>query len=306
MLFLVLAACSSERAVSMSGEGDPSPPAGDAVVVEGWEAVAPADVPAACDDDRFPALAGRLLVGCTVGGVDFVGGPLAVAVEAPALGEDVVVSLGMSGARFRPGAEREPLGFVPAEAVGPPATDGDHLAVAYADHVEAFAIGDRVRRHVEARPVPGEPVAMAWPEVVWVQRGDGLDLWRADAAGHGVLLAGGPGDQHLPAGAGGKLAWVDAGAVVLYDPATGATEPHAAETGFAGGLAFDGARACWADRGAWRARGGALDDALGVGIRCSDGATLDLPGDDLYPSLGAGRLLFRREGRPWLATPAGG
>lgn len=291
-LAVLMTACSPERAVSHSGGGA---------------------VAGGCEDERLPALAGEWLVGCDAGAVDHATnvrtgervafGPVAGPVG---LADGAVLGLGFDGGVWRlPGGEPDRTPYLAGDVVTAPAFDGAHVLLAYADHVEIFTVGDGVRAHIPALPVPGEPVALAWPTGVWVERRDGLDLVTADAAGATRVYAGGPGDQHLPAYGDGRFAWVDQGDLVVR-PADGAGETRVeADAGFLSPPAVGGGRVCWEDRGAWRARGGRLDDAEGVDVRCLDGG-LGGPGDQLHPSLSTAGLLVRVDGEPRFTPAEGG
>lgn len=247
----------------------------------------------ACDDDRYPRLAGEWLVGCEHGGDVDAAWSLRTgerveldAGRAPGVGDGVVYAADGRAWRLpdpRPGG---PLGAgVP---VAPPAVDGTRVAVAYADHLERYTLGDHVRPHLEARPLPWYAPALAGPLVAWVERSreTGEDVWVAGEDDQRRLLAGGPGDQRHVVGAGDWLAWVEPGAVVRHHVRTGETTRFPADTGFRAppALGPDGV-VCWEDRAELRA-GGDID------LRCSDGLHLDRPGDQRAPSRSAGWLAF--------------
>lgn len=266
-----------------------------------------------CADDRLPALAGEWVVGCRAGDrpdtavslatgaiVDLPSPPPTFTLSGPHL---FAPGLGQ-GPRDLPGGAPDPAApFAKDDLVAPAAFDGVHIALATESHVEAYAIEDRNWGRVEARPTPGFMPALVWPTVVWVQAGAGLDLWTQDAAGLARPFRTGPGDQTLPVGEapvgeapmgeGRHLAWVDDGDVVLYDTRTQTETRFAADTGFGAPPTLADGVVCWEDRGAWKARGGALDDPDGIDIRCSDGTGVGGPGDQRWPSRWGQWLMYR-------------
>lgn len=261
--------------------------------------------PGACRDDRYPALAGPWLVACgPTGRVDravHLGtrAELRLAGEetAPGLADGVLYGPG-AGLWRLPAASPEPVVSFGAPPVGPPATDGTHVAVAFADHVEAFGVGETLRMHTEARPIPGARVAMAWPWVAWVQReeGTGEDVWVKGETPEARPLARGPGAEWHVAGDERWLAWAGPDAVWVEDVARGERRRYEADTGFAGELAMWGPVACWEDRTLLRAGTGDVD------VVCSDGVVLRRPGDQLAPGRWGPWVLFREDDKVWVAT----
>ena len=294
-----------------------------------------------CADDRYPALAGEWVVGC-VGddqvnvAVSLVSGRVVTLkdpVFAPALGDGWLWATGRpSGGWELPVAARggfdgeEPI-MVPHHGVAPAAVTragATRLAVVpYETHIDLIDLAKHVWPRWDARPLPGESVAVGVGWAAWTERdvqGDtGENVWlvqtalaKTDLLSNGLswaktellsnglpaVVAGGAGDQHGVVGGGSSLWWVDGDEVVHLDLKTAEQRRFPAFTGFEAGLAVadDGSVSCWEDR-----RG--LDTPLGIDIRCSDGTVLDRPGDQRWPSLGGGWLIWR-EGEQILATRA--
>jgi len=264
-----------------------------------------------CADDRYPALAGAWVVGCvgsdTVNvAVSLVDGrvvTLTDPVESPALGDGWLWAPGrLPGAWVLPATARGPLpGLAPLvivayPGVSPPAvrrTDlGAWAAVPYPDHVEVIDLQVASWPRYAAHPLPGEPVAVGPGWAAWTERGaNGEDVWVVGAAVGATeprVLAGGPGDQHLVAGAGDVLWYADARFVWRQDVREAMPTAFPADTGFEAPLAVsaDGSLACWEDRAGLRV-GGDID------LRCSSGLVLERPGDQRWPSIGGGFLAWR-------------
>jgi len=252
-----------------------------------------------CEPDDLPPITGRWALVCGGDGrlseaVDVETGRstrLDVADVPVAVGAGAVYALGIGGRWTLPSPDLTPYPYVSKEIVGRAATDGEHLALAYADHVEAFTLGDTVRVHIAAHPAPGEPIALAWPEVYWTERSaDGdADVWHASGQGAPAVYAGGPGDQRLVAAGDGVVSWVDGGDVRVAQ--AGTVERFAAASGILSAPAAGAGRACWEDRGTWRATGGTAGT---VDVRCSDGSVLPGPPHRLHPAVSG----------PWLAVRA--
>lgn len=261
----------------------------------------------ACRDDRYPALSGPWLVGCGADGrvdravhlgtraeVRFVGDAGAV----PGLGGGAVYDAANARLWRLPGTEPTQVAHLGEPPVGPPATDGAHLAVAFADHVEAFDAAAATRLHTDARPLPGAQVAMAWPWVAWVQAeaNTGEDVWVKGAGPKARPLARGPGAEWHVAGDERWLAWAGEGAVWVEDPARGERRRHDADTGFLGELSMWGPVVCWEERALLRANVGDID------VACSDGVLVRRPGDQVAPQRLGPWVVFREAGHVMLAT----
>ncbi len=260
----------------------------------------------ACRDDRYPALAGPWVVGCSfTGRVDravHIGTgevvELSAGAEAPGLGASALLTASLGLWRL-PGAAPVPdLTRVAEGTLGPPATDGLHGAFVWPDRVEAFALTDRVRTRTDAAPLPWYPAALAWPWCAWIEDGGitGEDVWARGPDGMRVPLARTARSERHVAGAGRWLAWVDEDGVYVQDTTSGERRIHAADTGFVYGLGLWGPVACWEDRATLRAGTGDID------IRCSDGVELRRPGHQRAPSRWGPWLLFREANRTVMAT----
>lgn len=282
-------------------------PAGNGAVAEIEPVVVPLlDVDAdACRDDRFPALTGPWLVGCSATGlVDralHLGTRARVelrrAVASPGLGHGALYDA-VAGLWRLPEPAPEPVARLASPAVGPPATDGTHVAVALVDHVEAFPADAKIRSHTEARPLPGARVALAWPWAAWVQRepATGEDVWVRGEAGAPRPLARGEGPEWRLGGDDRWIGWIGPDAVFVEDLARGERRRYPADAGFLGELALWGPVACWEDRAALRAGRGDVD------VRCSDGVVVRRPGHQLHPARVGPWIVFREEGRVLLGT----
>jgi hypothetical protein len=273
-----------------------------------------------CADDRYPALAGAWAVGC-VGSeavnvaVSLLDGrivTLTAPVTSPALGAGWLWTPGQpAGAWALPDPVRRNYGgtspesavttLVPRAGVAPAAVAkrvGHPTAfIAYADHVDRIDLTQSSWPVHPAHPVPGEPVALGQDWAAWTERSPktGADVWalRGDVV---TPITQGAGDQRLVAGSDNYLWWVDGDAVVRRDMGTGAEDRYPAQTGFTAGLAVDpadGSVACWEDR---RALG-----TTGIDLWCSNGAHLERPGDQRWPTMSNGYLLWR-EGEQVLAA----
>lgn len=265
------------------------------------------DVPAtACRDDRYPSLAGAWIAWCSPTGrvdratdlVTRATASLSAAVEAPGLGPAAI----LAGIR---GLFRLPDPLPVAEAVrvadppiGPPATDGTHAAFAWADRVEAFDVTDVVRPRTDARPLLGQPVAIAWPWAAWVEDGGvtGEDIWARAEDGRRFPLARAPRSERLVVGQDRWIAWTDEEGVYVQDMGRGERRVYAADTGFQHAPSLWGPVACWEDRGALRAGAGDID------LLCSDGLELRRAGHQRAPARWGPWLLFREGERTWVAT----
>lgn len=229
--------------------------------------------------------------------------PRATRGEMPGVGAMALVPYTALGApavrrtRADATASREPGGD-PArgEAVGAGAAGADPLraeaVVPYADHVDVIDLGKSTWPRYSAYPLPGEPVAIGAGWAAWTERGaNGEDVWIVGASARASaprVLVGGAGDQHDVAGAGDTLWYVDDTAVWKYDVESQATASFPADAGFEAPLAVstDGSLACWEDRRALKT-GGDID------IRCTSMLHVERPGDQRWPSLGGGFLMWR-------------
>ncbi|MSP54728.1 MAG: hypothetical protein EXR69_03850 [Myxococcales bacterium] len=284
-----------------------------------------------CADDRYPALAGEWVVGC-VGddrvnvAVSLVTGrvvTLTAPVLSPSLGDGWLWATGRPAGGWvlpvaaRGGFDGAEAVMVPHDGVAPATVTYDggtrRAAVPYETHVDLIDLSRHVWPRWDARPLPGESVAVGVGWVAWSERGLGgeaeRDVWlvRTEVAQGDVapmrapaVVGGGRGDQHGVGGGGSSLWWVDGDEVVKLDVHTGAERRFLAFTGFEAGLALaeDGSLSCWEDRRAF-------GTPAGIDIHCSDGTVVDRPGDQRWPSLGAGWLIWR-EGEQVLATAAPG
>jgi len=271
------------------------------------EAIALVDASRRCHDARFPALAGSWLVVCNARGqlseaLDLETGvrhTLPFSSATAGLGPSAVYVAGEGGGLALLTTESadsvDDIVMIRGRLVSPPATDGTHIAALDAGHIQALAATDRSRRLVETAPVGWQPPALAWPHVAWAARteaGDADLYWLDAETGTGpVLLAGGPGEQHHVVSSGSHLAWVEPGAVVVLDVASGTRSEHPADTGFSAPLSIWADVVCWEDR-----TGPDLD------LRCSDGLHLARAGHQQWPARWKDRLVFREDGRVWLYT----
>jgi hypothetical protein len=253
----------------------------------------------ACRDDRYPALAGDFVVGCSPSGrvdraVSLMGSrdlPVALSdgIATPGLGPAAVLAP-PAGLWRLPDSQPVSSSFLASEPiVGVPATDGAHVAMAWPRHVEAWAVGDATRLRTEAAPLPGQPVALAWPWAAWVEGGGPTreDIWARNAEAQRVPLSRTARSERLPAGSGRWIGWVDEGGVYVQDTTRGERRVYPADTGFVFGPSLWGPVACWEDRGALRTGAGDID------ILCSDGVELRRPGNQRAPSRWGPWILFR-------------
>jgi hypothetical protein len=238
--------------------------------------------PDGCDDDRYPALAGTWIVGCSASGlVDLAIASdtglrvvLSDAAASPGLAPGALYATGLTHGVWRLPASSpvrtSPL--VTQPILGPPAFDGTHVALTFADGVEAFTLGDTVRSRISARPRPWYPPALAWPAVAWADE-TGL-LARENVGGATRQLST---RVAAPLAFRGWFVWPGEG-------------PVPAEAGFDAPITGNGEAVCW------ETRPGATQD---VTIRCDDVGE-PIPGT--HPSRWGRLLLFRAQGRTWRLT----
>jgi hypothetical protein len=259
-----------------------------------------------CTDARFPRLAGGWVVGCgPTGDVDralsLESGrviELPRALSPAGTGPGFVVGAGRRGGLFaltESGAVEVPdTTRITEPLLAPPATDGTHLAVLSERGLQAFPATERARTLHEARPMGWHPPALVWPWVAWVEdAGDGdADVWVRDVRDRraATAMAKGPARQDRVVAAGAWFAWVDDGAVVLHEPATGSTRRVPAETGFRAPPAVWQGEACWEVR------------AADVDIACTDLPGVSGPGHQGWPDRWGPWLLYRDGERPMLYT----
>ncbi len=261
--------------------------------------------PDACTDDRYPALAGAWAVGCSASGrvdlaVHLESGRtvfLADAVTQPGLGPDALYAPGVGVWRLPNPVPDRVAPMVTDPPIAPPAFDGQRVALLYADGVEVFALGDTVRKRVEARPLPWRAPALRWPDVAWLDAA-GPTLRTVDGQVH--HFAAGPDGPPLDRGVvsdpwrvwftgPGPSLWVD------RRLRTEATAPF--DAGFDTPIAVSGPVRCAEER----------PDPDGVGRVVCAGGTL-VPGTDLtghgHPALSGPWLLTRTADRTVLHTLA--
>ncbi len=259
-----------------------------------------------CRDDRYPTLAGPWVVWCSTTGrvdrADHLGTrasvTLSAGAEAPGIGPGAVLAPELGLWRLPDTSPAPDQTRVAPGTVGPPSTDGVHGVFAWSDHVEAFALSERIRDRTDATPLPGSPTALAWPWAAWIEDGGltGEDVWaRADKGGRTPLARTARSERHVT-GDGRWLAWLDEEGVYVQDMTSGERRVYAADTGFVYGLGLWGPVACWEDRGAYRAGTGDID------VRCSDGVELRRAGHQRAPSRWGPWLLFREDARVLVAT----
>lgn len=268
----------------------------------------------ACQDARYPALAGPWVVACGPEGLVDRALSLETGVElrlpaqaaAPGLAEGLLLLVGSpaGGIRLEPGgATLLDLPQVRTRTLAPPATDGTRGAVLAEGSVSAWPLTERTRVTHPARPVGWYPPALAGQVLAWVQDGgaDGEDVWALGLEGEDAAprpLAGGPGHQRHVVGSGDFLAWVEPGAVVIHDTRTGQERRLPVETGFSAPPTLWGEVLCWEERPAPGPEG----ERDGVDIRCSDGLDAAGPGHQRWPSRFGPWLLYREGDQPWLRT----
>lgn len=265
------------------------------------------DDDAPCADPRYPAVAGGWLFSCDRQGrvaqalrlADGHRVTLPVPAEQPALGPGCVYVPGVGGGLWLLGdgdpVAVEKVAFVPEALAAPPVTDCAHIAILTKDSVQAFAIGDVVRKGHPAHPSGWDPPALAFPLVAWVEEptpGERDVVALNVETGARIPLATGPGPARHVIGADGLLAWVEAEAIAVYDPADGQTRRAPAQTGFSAPPDLDQGIVCYEDRS-----GADLD------LACTDGWRLHRPGHQQAPQRSGALVLFREEGRLMVWRP---
>jgi hypothetical protein len=185
----------------------------------------------------------------------------------------------------------EDVGAVRRATVAPPATDGTHVAVQTKDRVYVAAPRADAWPSWTADLQGWDGPALAWPWVAWVE--DGLRVMAVDAEQRSAPIAWsteGARARHVVSD-GTRFAWVEDGAVVLFDPATGERSRIDAHTGFNAPPALSGQRVCYEER---------VPEG-GVQVHCNDGTTV---GSATWPSLWGTALLYRKGTTPWLLVIA--
>lgn len=257
-------------------------------------------VSGACEDPRYPRLAGLWVVGCGPSGqvdralhlADGARVELEAAARAPAVAPGVLYAPTLAHGLWRlPGAAPRLEGVmkVPFGGLGPPGTDGVHGAVTTAEDVQVFLLEGRLREHIAARPAPWYPPAVGAGWVSWVDVGESWmnaeDVFtRAPGATLASPLVRRPGHQRHVAASGTLLGWVEDRRVCVERLPDGERRCVGAQPNPSRGLSLDGAVACWEE-------GGGED----VDLRCSDGLALRRPGHQRSPSR-VGVWLIWREG----------
>ena len=314
----LLAACGLTATPAMAAVGGP----GVAVPLYGLDH--------ACQDARYPALAGPWVVACGPDGrVDralslLTGVEVSLPIRpispglgegSPGLDEGLLLAVGDPAGLVRlspQGATLADLPRIHTPVTAPPATDGRRGALVAEDRVSAWPLEAASRVTHAARPVGWYPPALAGTLLAWVEDGgvDGEDVWALDlaaakaadkASGEAAAprpLAAGPGHQRHVVASGTTMAWVEPGALVVLDTVSGERRRLPVDTGFSAPPALWRDVACWEERPA----AGAEGEANGVDIRCSDGVTAEGPGHQRWPSRYGPWLLYREGDQPWLRT----
>lgn len=266
----------------------------------------------ACEDPRYPALAGAWVVGCGPDGrVDralslATGRELSLprSFRHPGLGEALVVGAGDEAAVVRlaeDGAHLDEGVRVRGAPTAPPVTDGQRLAMTEEGRVSAWPLSATVRQPRSAEPIGWMPPALAGHWLAWID--DEERLWRMDLdaarpAAEPVPAVDGP--QRHVVGSETHLAWVEGEDLVLVDLATESATRIPARTGFSAAPSLWRDVLCWEERPAH----GVLEEGDGVDIRCSDGLQAGGPGHQRWPSRWGPYLLYRQDGGLWLrVTP---
>ncbi len=263
-----------------------------------------------CADARFPAFAGPWLVSCSRSGL--VDTALNVATGESATISDPARSPGVSnGVLFAtgqtPGLWRLAAGEVHADAsvssvptpsLVPPISDGTLGAAAFSDHLQVWPLAEKVRKHLDARPLPGYALATAAGLVAWVERSalTGEDVWIRTSPGVAIPLARSPNNERHVVGSDRWFAWVDGRDVVVQDMALSERRRYGADAGFVTAPSMWGPVACWEDRAAFRAGTGDID------VHCSDGVEVGGVHDQRAPSRWGPYLAYRQDGLMMLAT----
>lgn len=264
-------------------------------------------VSGACEDARYPRLAGAWVVGCGPSGqvdrAEHLPSGRRVELErgarSPAVAAARLYATTLQHGLWRlPGSAPTLDGVmrVPFSGLGPPATDGFQAAVTTAEDVQVFALEGRLRAHLPARPAPWYPPAVGGGWVGWVDLREqalfGEDLYvRPPGAREGVPLVRRPGDQRHITASGAYFAWVEEAAVCVERMADGERRclPAAARPSRA--LSLDGPVPCWEELG-----------PQDIELRCADGVLLRRPGHQRSPSRVGPWLVFREGVQVLLAT----
>lgn len=260
--------------------------------------------PDTCADDRYPALAGPWIVGCSDSGrVD-----LAVSVETGlrVVLADAVTRPGLTdGALFGPGVgvwtlpdprPRRVTPMVTEPPIAPPAFDGVRVALTYPDGVEVFALGESVRKRTAARPRPWIAPVLRGPDVAWIDA-DGARIRTVDGEVH--HFAAGPGGAPVDrgvAGDGRRVRFSGDGASVGVGERLRTVVGDPVDTAFDAPLTMSGPVTCFETR----PEGGSPGGVSCLGGRLPGGQT-SLEGHH-HPSLVGPWLLSRTDDGVWLSA----
>jgi hypothetical protein len=183
---------------------------------------------------------------------------------------------------------------VDLDLTAPPGTDGKKVVLATATDLQWMVLGENRRFHIESRPAPWYPPAVAGDVIAWVTRTDqtGEDIWilEEDTV---RPLANGPGHERHPVASTGSLAWLEEGGVVIHDLSTGEQTRFSADVHTNTGLTLWESVACWE---AWTE--GDID------IQCSDGLQVNGEGHQRHPARFGNALLYRENGHTWVVRGA--
>ncbi len=181
-------------------------------------------------------------------------------------------------------------GWVDLDLTAPPGTDGRTVVLATATDLQWMVLGENRRFHIESRPAPWYPPAVAGDVIAWVTRTDqtGEDIWILDGDA-ARPLANGPGHERHPVASVESLAWLEEEGVVIHDLSTGEQTRFSGDVHTNTGLTLWESVACWE---VWKE--GDID------IQCSDGLQVTGEGHQRHPARVGSALLYRENGHTWV------
>ena len=257
----------------------------------------------ACDDPRYPALAGPWAVGCGPSGRVDRAEHLATgeqvrlqgAVTSPGLAEGLLYAPGVPSRVWRlPSGAPERVDALPGRVIAPPATDGAAVVVSLEGGLTWQQLGINRRSALPGTPAPWYPPAVTGEWVAWVSVEQGAEVLMAWRRGMDDTLildshASHGGHPRHAAASAGWIGWIRDDAVVLWssgqDRRRIETDAHTSRR-----------LAMWEEVACWESWNGGDVDAV-----CSDGVTIGGEGHQRGPDRWDGWLLYVEDGRTMVA-----
>jgi|GEM_PF-5903121 len=244
--------------------------------------------PYSCIDPRFPTIHKGWIVGCNPQGeiselyhVESMRRQR-LQVESEFVGFDPIegkIMHGRAGVWDLKSQEQQRFPRI-TEKLSAPAM-GKNGVWAYTTETSISIIEGRKKIQIEAYPRGWYPPAWWGNSIVWVEDdgSGGEDLWMLTDRQQAQVLRGGDIAQRHPVGSGDRLAWIEGERVGIWT--FGEPEAQFFPASVVDRLALSAERLCWSQRG------------VDIDIHCADGFSLERPGNQIWPAIWEGFLLFR-------------